>query len=281
MKTLWRHGSGEEDENTNVLALFASCLLLSANVTADFDRGLAAYNAGDVATALSEWKSSAEEGDADAQFGLGVLYEEGKGVQLDDREAAKWHSLAAQQGHIGAQYNLGVMYANGRGVPKDDSEAFKWLVKSADQGDAATEFAVAVMYHNAQGITQSNMEAVRWYTKAANQGHAEAQYNLGQLNRKGGGGIVRNDKEAVRWYAKAAEQSLAKAQYNLGYMYSVGKGTPQDDVYAHMWFNIASSNGSENARANRDIVAKRMTPNQLAEAQSLARECVKKDYKNC
>jgi TPR repeat protein len=64
-------------------------------------------------------------------------------------------------------------------------------------------------------------------------------------------------------------------------MYDNGEGVPQDNVYAHMWFNIASSNGSESARANRDIAAKRMTPNQLAEGQSLARECVKKDYKNC
>ena len=78
-----------------------------------------------------------------------------------------------------------------------------------------------------------------------------------------------------------ALEFTASAQSNLGRMYGNGEGVLQDNVYAHMWFNIASSNGSETARENRDIAAKRMTPNQLAEAQSLARECVKKDYKNC
>ena len=64
-------------------------------------------------------------------------------------------------------------------------------------------------------------------------------------------------------------------------MYGKGAGVLQDDVYAHMWCNIASSHGIEHARGNRDILAKRMTKDQLAEAQTLARECVKKDYKNC
>ena len=71
---------------------------------------------------------------------------------------------------------------------------------------------------------------------------------------------------------KKALEFTASAQSNLGRMYGNGEGVLQDNVYAHMWFNIASSNGSETARENRDIAAKRMTPNQLAEAQSLARE---------
>ena len=85
----------------------------------------------------------------------------------------------------------------------------------------------------------------------------------------------------MKWYPKAAEQGNASAQGNLGRMYGSGNGVLQDNVYAHMWFNIASSNGNEMARSNRDIVAERMTPDQLAEAQRLASEGVKKDYKNC
>ena len=96
-----------------------------------------------------------------------------------------------------------------------------------------------------------------------------------------GEGVIQDYKEAVKWYTKAAEQGNAPAQYNLGVMYGKGEGVLQDNVYAHMWFNIASSNGNEISRDNRDIVAERMTPDQLAEAQRLARECVKKDYKNC
>ncbi len=82
---------------------------------------------------------------------------------------------------------------------------------------------------------------------------------------------------SVKWSRKAAEQGKARAQYNLGIMYGKGQGVPQDYVQAHMWFNLAASRfppGEDRDRAvkNRDIVAKRMTPAQISEAQKLARE---------
>ena len=97
-----------------------------------------------------------------------------------------------------------------------------------------------------------------------------------------GQGVPQDDKTAVGWYRLAAEQRDANAQNNLGFMYANGKGVLQDNVYAHMWWNIAaSSRGSKNASKNRDIIAKRMTPAQIAEAQKLAKECVRKKYKRC
>jgi uncharacterized protein len=64
-------------------------------------------------------------------------------------------------------------------------------------------------------------------------------------------------------------------------MYKYGDGVLQDNVYAHMWANIAASLGSEKGKENRDNVAKKMTAEQIAEAQKLARECVNKNYKGC
>jgi len=68
---------------------------------------------------------AAEQGDADAQLALGVLYVYGEGVPQDDAEAVKWYRLAAEQGNGPAQYNLGVMYYDGEGVPQDYAEAIK------------------------------------------------------------------------------------------------------------------------------------------------------------
>ncbi|MDP6417655.1 MAG: sel1 repeat family protein, partial [Gammaproteobacteria bacterium] len=79
----------------------------------------------------------------------------------------------------------------------------------------------------------------------------------------------------------AAEQGIAGAQYNLGNAYANGRGVIQDNVYAHMWLNIAASSGDKDAIGIRDIIAKRMTPSQLEKAQDLARECVRKNYKGC
>ena len=88
-------------------------------------------------------------------------------------------------------------------------------------------------------------------------------------------------KTALREWRPLAELGLAKAQFNLGQMYRKGEGVPQDFIYAHMWFNVAASQGHENGANNRDLLAKEMTPSQIAKAQELARECVKKKFKGC
>ena len=86
---------------------------------------------------------------------------------------------------------------------------------------------------------------------------------------------------ALREWKPLAEQGNADAQNNLGVIYNNGWGVLLDFVRAHMWFNIAASSGNTNASKNRDIVAKRMTSNQIEKAQKLVRECVRKNYKGC
>ena len=109
------------------LALFTQCLLLSANVTANFWNGYLAYLTDDYETAVSEWKASAEQGDPESQFRLGTMYLSGEGVIQDYKEAAKWYTKAAEQGNAKAQFNLALMYANGEGVIQDDVYAHMWL----------------------------------------------------------------------------------------------------------------------------------------------------------
>jgi TPR repeat protein len=121
---------------------------------------------------------------------------------------------------------------------------------------------------------------VKWYKLAAKLGNANAQYNLGLMYRKGLG-VPQDNMTAVKWYRLAAEQGYAIAQYNLGTMYGLGQGVIQDNVYAHMWLNIAASSGNKSAVTNRDIVAGKMTPARIEDAQKLARECVRKKYKGC
>ena len=99
-----------------------------------------------------------------------------------------------------------------------------------------------------------------------------------------GEGVPQDDKAAAHWYRRAAEQGHAKAQLNLGGMYYEGKGVPKDYVYAHMWVSIAISNGTSKEHKHRkdlNLSEKKMTLSQIAEAQKLARECVRKAYKNC
>jgi len=96
-----------------------------------------------------------------------------------------------------------------------------------------------------------------------------------------GDGVTPDYKEAVKWYRKSAEQGNAYSQFGLGAMYYKGQGVIQDNVYAHMWVNIAASTGDAKAAKRRDFVAKRMTAADISKAQELARECVRKNYKGC
>ncbi len=96
--------------------------------------GMEAYDKGDYATALKEWRPLADQGDAEAQSNLGVMYDNGRGVPQDDAQAVRWYRLAAEQGHADAQFNLGWMYHQGRGVPQDDVLGHMWVNLAAAQG---------------------------------------------------------------------------------------------------------------------------------------------------
>ena len=175
-----------------------------------------------------------------------------------------------------ADFNKGLTAAQSG----DFATALKEWKPLAEEGNAVAQNNLGLMYHNGWGVPQDYKEAVNWYRLAVEQGYAIAQYNLGLIYEKGKG-VPQDDKEAVRLYRLAAEQGYADAQGNLGVMYVFGKGVTKDFVYAHMWGNIALMNGNERGASVRGHVAEKMTSSQIEEAQRLARECVKKNYKGC
>jgi uncharacterized protein len=123
-------------------------------------------------------------------------------------------------------------------------------------------------------------EAIRLFRPLAAQGDAVAQFILGYMYSYGKG-VPQDYAEALKWYRLSAAQGDAGAQSGLGVMYSHGEGVPQDYVRAHMWFNLAGAAGNLEATKNRDIVAAKMTPQQVSEAQKLARECQARQFKGC
>ena len=174
-------------------------------LAADFDAGVAAYDQDDYATALQEFRPLAAQGDARAQFNLGLMYANGEGVTEDDSQAVAWFRQAAAQGQAEAQYNLGLMYANGEGVAEDDSRAVEWYRQAAAQGDARAQFDLGLMYANGEGVVEDDSQAVEWYRQAAVQEYAQAQFNLGVMYANGEG-VAEDDNQAVEWYRQAAAQ---------------------------------------------------------------------------
>ena len=134
---------------------------------------------------------------------------------------------------------------------------------------------VALAQSTAKAIAQSNI--LRETSRLAERGDAGAQYRLGFMYAKGR--MVTQDFEvAAKWLHKAAEQGHAEARFYLGWLYYEGKGVLQDYTFAHMWYNIAGRL-KNNARHARDIVAKKMTRAQIADAQRRAREWLAKHEK--
>ena len=176
---------------SGVIVLVVALALPAPVLAADFDTGL--Y--------LKKWRPLAEQGDAEAQYNLGLMYD--LGIDRPDyAEAVKWYRLAAEQGLAEAQASLGVMYYQGKGVPRDYAEV-------------------------------------------------------------------------VKWYRLAAEQGYLLAQVVLGIMYHIGEGVPRDYVQAHMWYSLAAERRWHQLDvmvSNRDDIEANMTPDQVAEAERLARE---------
>ena len=218
-----------------LLPVLVLCLFAAASTWGDVKDGVAAYERGDYKTALDRLRPLAEQGDAEAQYHLGLMYygmyDVGKGVFQDDVEAVKWFTKAAQQNHASAQYILGLMYYSGKGVVQDYVEAAKWYRKAAEQNLLRVTLALHLLY---------NVDEVyKEFHKAAEQGNAEAQYHLGAMYDDGYG-VVQDDVAAVKWYTKAAQQNHARAQYNLGVMYVKGEGVVQNYVTAVKWYTKAA-----------------------------------------
>jgi TPR repeat protein len=167
------------------------------------------------------------------------------------------------------------MSMRGQGVPHDDLEAVDWFRKAAEQGDGTGEAWLGFSYFvGFGGVPEDRAEAMRWYQKAAKQGNATGERGLGEMFMYG---IVvsHDDDQAAMWFRKAAEQGDPVAQHDLGGAYEYGRGVQKDFVLAYMWESLASTsefNVGLSARSARDGLAKQMTPDQIAEAQRMARE---------
>lgn len=128
-----------------------------------------AANRGDYATALENWRPLAEQGDADAQFNMGVSYQNGLGVAQDDSEAVFWYRQAAEQGDKYAQYNLGLRYYNGQGVTHNPVMAYMLNILSADQGHelARNNRDVILSELSSSQVDEAQLMASKWLVGTA------------------------------------------------------------------------------------------------------------------
>jgi uncharacterized protein len=160
-------------------------------------------------------------------------------------------------------------------LPVDQGEQTERLLAN-ESGTAADKYNLAVRFERGIGVRQNYREAVRWYRLSAMQAYPEAQYKLCEFSEQGQG-LPQDYQEALRWCGLAANQGHGRAMFMLGRLYHTGHGVQRDVVRAHMWYNLASAYGYEEGKRWRDRLAAgddalQMTPEQVVEAQKLARE---------
>jgi TPR repeat protein/beta-lactamase regulating signal transducer with metallopeptidase domain len=242
----------------------------------------------DYKQAVAWYLRAAEQGHADAQSGLGVLYAMGRGVDQNDKQAAEWFRKAADQGHRYAQFSLGDQYYKGKGIEQDYRQAVTWYRKAAEQGHLYAQFVLGTMFLEGKGVEQDAKQAASWFQKAAESKHAELFYQIGKAYLEGKGSN-QDYQQAASWFQKAAKQGNTSACYALGMLYIQGRGVPLDYVEGYKWILEYGERGPDNwilARIRPEVettlqeIRDKMTDNQIAQAQAEHQAKMSNSYKD-
>ena len=225
------------------LYIYLIILLLNINAYAKvFDKAVQFYLNNDYYNAFTIFKQLANNGNANAQYNLAMMYYKGEGTQKNKILAFIWFNTASKEGNKLAQNKLGTMYANGEVVgTKDKLKATKEYLKSALQNYDIAQLNLGIQY-NSNIKEESLKRAFFWYTQAANNGNLAAINNLGNMYYAGQS-VKKDLKKAYELYFKAANKGDKLAQFNLSMMYYNGEYIKQSDKKTLYWLNLSAEQG--------------------------------------
>ncbi len=272
-----------------------------------YQQGIQAYDSQDYETAFKLLLPLAEQGDARAQYQIGVMYNFSEGIKLNEGEysivhkakAKEWFTAAAKQGNADAQVELAdhilLFYEN----PKKVTEALAWLEKAAAQDHAFAKCKLADIYF--EGITDDfasgtpvdkeikpdTDKAMELLNSAADQNSICALNKLVRIHQKGKYGVPVNLAEAHKSLVKTAELGNTSSMTMVGDNYLNGHGIEQSDIHAYMWYHTASEVLGDSNKPTPEMIAhgivyvdhnaerikpldEKMSSKQIAEAKNLS-----------
>ena len=266
----WYRAAAEQGHRNarSALAGLGEPLTAAGWTEPDINSAITAYEAGDFRAARDLFAVLAARGDAEAQYRLGLIYEQGPpGIERDPAAAFRWFREAAERDHAQAQYRLGRVHERGDGVAPDAEAAARWYRRAADQGSTDARFALqrvlaaADLQTAVAAYDRGDIEAAyQAFRRLAKSGHLRAQYFLGRLYERGEG-VARDPVEAARWYRGAAQAGDAEAQFGLATLYEQGRGVPADDDMAYRWYSAARARGHPKAGAAIERLLDRRSAN--------------------
>jgi FOG: TPR repeat, SEL1 subfamily len=223
---------------------------LSGESKAQIELGARYLDGRDVKTDFAEsckwYKMAADSGDADGLCSYGCMLIYGRGCKQDQKLAKRLFERAYKMGSKVGAYQLGVVYEQGLGVPIDNQRAFNFYQEAAIGGINQAMNNLASM--NARGAIKAKWSPVEMYKKAAEAGSSTAEYNLGMLYLEGDQ-VQKNEKLAVEWLRKASQHGHMQAQNNLGVvLVTGGDGVPINATEGIRWLKKAATAGDDMAK---------------------------------
>jgi TPR repeat protein len=190
-------------QNAIAASILALLLFLPLPSTAGpLNDGLTAFNSGNYQRAFSLWKPLAEAGDARARYNLGLLFQQGLGVEKNLPQARLLFTAAAKQGDTDAQYQLGVIFYQGEGVFRSNKEAHRWWSQAAAKHHPGAQFNLGTLYAYGIGVERAPEKTLKLWESAAEQGHRDAIKVMIRIHRNGEFGAAISTAQVEYWQGR-------------------------------------------------------------------------------
>ena len=220
--------------------------------------------------AYSFYAKAAQSGDSSAYNKLGYFHENGLGVDRDEAKAADFYRKGADKNVGICMYNLAVFYDEGKGgLKKDPAEAFQLHYRAALTAFVPSQLALGTRYRDGKGVAVDAQAALAWYDRAMRNGDVTGAVNCASILERGSTG-VQDLRAAAEIYQSAAKQGHPGAMTALGAMIEEGRGVTGDFKQVWMLYSRAAAANFEPAIQRLDALKKRLTPEQIKEAEAFA-----------
>ena len=200
-------------------------------------------------TLFKEKLQEAHQGNSNAQYDIGSMYQNGRGVSPDRNKAIEWYKKAAAQDNKKAVTRLKLLQAN--------EERFRKELVNVKNGNKESQYKLGNMYTEGVGTNIDLAKAAEAYDKSAHQGYVKAEYKLGLVYYEGTG-VKPSKRTAYKWFRQAADKDYPAAQYYLGKMYASGKGVKRNYARSLEWYTKAVDGGFNQARSEMIEVSGKM-----------------------
>ncbi|VAW73317.1 hypothetical protein MNBD_GAMMA12-3315 [hydrothermal vent metagenome] len=236
---------------------------------------VAGEKCGNFESILKTMLTEAKQGMTTSQFIVGKMYLQGKCIKKDYHKARRWLGKAVEKDHTDAIFYLALLFNDANSPYKDYTKAVHWFNRASELGESHAQYYLGEAYLYGRGVKKDKRKAQQLLAQAMSLKDPRAHYQIGYMYQKGVRTGRRNYSKAFGWYAKSALMGYNNAHFKLAEFYAYGLGVRRDKVKAYAWYTIADLHGHTTGNAKKEKLVKRLSSQNLAEAQGLIQRYMK------